>query len=82
VDLVTHYNKQYTCTHYSPVLRENVLLTSLAINPLSGEMIEKFYENSHCTACIFFWGLMTIFVSASGPNTPCDVTCRPSFDAI
>jgi len=47
-----------------------------------GKMIETFYENSHCTACICFGGLVTIFVSASGPNTPCDVTCRPSFDAV
>jgi len=47
-----------------------------------GEMIETFYENSHCTACIFLGGLVTIFVSASGPTTPCDVTYRPSFDVI
>jgi len=82
VDLVTNHNKRYTCTHYTPALRENCLLTPLSINPLSGLTIETFHENSHRTACIFLGGLVTKFVSASGPNTPCDVTCRPSFDAI
>ena len=31
---------------------------------------------------VYFGGLMTIFVSVSGPNTLCDVTCRPSFDTV
>ena len=56
VDLVTNHNKRYTCTHYTPALRENCLLTPLSINPLSGLTIETFHENSHRTACIFFGG--------------------------
>jgi len=36
VDLVTHHKKRCTCAHYTPVLRENFLLTLLSINLLSG----------------------------------------------
>ena len=82
VDLVTHHNKRYTCTHHTPALRENFLLTPLSINPLSGLTIETFMRTVIVPRVYFLGGLVTKFVSASGPNTPCDVTCRPSFDAI
>jgi hypothetical protein len=29
MDLVTHHKKRYTCAHYTPILRENFLLTPL-----------------------------------------------------
>jgi len=44
-------------------------------------LIEMFPVDSCCLTCIFR-GLMTVFVSASGTATPCDVTRHPNFDAI
>ena len=84
LSLTTRNDTHAPITH--PFLGRIFCLPRCLLTLSWGLMIETFHEDSHCRACIFLGGsgggFVTIFVSASVPNTPCDVTCRPSFDAI
>ena len=55
MDLVTHHKKRYTCAHYTPVFRENFLLTPLFINPLSG-VDDWNVPCGQSLSCVYFLG--------------------------
>ena len=55
LDLVTHHKERYTCTHYTPVLGENFLLTPLFNNPLSG-VDDWNIPCGQSLSCVYFFG--------------------------
>jgi hypothetical protein len=82
MDLVTHHKKRYTCAHYTPVFRENFLLTPLFINPLLG-VDDWNVPCGQSLSCVYFlgdsWPYLLVRLVLTHPMTS---LAPPSFDAI
>ena len=79
LSLTTRNDTHAPITH--PLSGRIFCLPRCLITLFRGLITETFRVDSRCPECMLR-GLLNIFVGASGPTTPYDVTCRSSFDAI